>query len=67
MNDAELRVIRNIISDLLNNLHYESEDTVTVESECGTYLCRTIKNISSKVYNLSNSEIKLMKKFVKSV
>lgn len=51
MNDKEIKVLRHIVAELLNNVQYTAEEKVIVETEDGGYsICGTPTNC--KIQNL---------------
>ena len=65
MNDKEIKVLRHIVAELLNNVQYTAEEKVIVETENGGYsICGTLRTAKSKIYSLSMSELNVMRKFV---
>lgn len=65
MNDKEIKVLRHIVAELLNNVQYTAEEKVIVEKEDGGYsICGTLRTAKSKIYSLSMSELNVMRKFV---
>ena len=56
MNDKEIKVLRHIVAELLNNVQYTAEEKVIVETEDGGYsICGTLRTAKSKIYSLSMS------------
>lgn len=64
MNDKEIKVLRHIVAELLNNVQYTAEEKVIVETEDGGYSSGTLRTAKSKIYSLSMSELNVMRKFV---
>lgn len=65
MNDKEIKVLRHIVAELLNNVQYTAEEKVIVETEDGgNRICGTLRTAKSKIYSLSMSELNVMRKFV---
>lgn len=65
MNDKEMKVLRHIVAELLNNVQYTAEEKVIVETEERGYsICGTLRTAKSKIYSLSMSELNVMRKFV---
>lgn len=65
MNDKEIKVLRHIVAELLNNVQYTAAEKVIVETEDGGYIiCGTLRTAKSKIYSLSMSELNVMRKFV---
>lgn len=63
MNDKEIKVLRHIVAELLNNVQYTAEEKVIVETEDGG-IFGTLRTAKSKIYSLSMSELNVMRKFV---
>lgn len=63
MNDKEMKVLRNIVAELLNNVQYAAEEKVIVETEDGG-IFGTLRTAKSEIYNLSVLELNVMRKFV---
>ena len=65
MNDKEMKVLRHIVAELLNNVQYTAEEKVIVETKYGGHsICGTLRTAKSKIYSLSMSELNVMRKFV---
>lgn len=63
MNDKEIKVLRHIVAELLNNVQYTAEEKVIVETEDGG-IFGTLRTAKSQIYSLSMSELNVMRKFV---
>ena len=63
MNDKEMKVLRNIVAELLNNVQYTAEEKVIVETE-DRGIFGTLRTAKSEIYNLSVLELNVMRKFV---
>lgn len=58
MNDKEMKVLRHIVAELLNNVQYTAEEKVIVETKDGGYsICGTLRTVKSKI----NKSILLIK------
>lgn len=65
MNDKEMKVLRNIVAELLNNVQYAAEEKIIAETENGgCSICGTLRTAKSEIYNLSVLELNVMRKFV---
>lgn len=65
MNDKEIKVLRHIVAELLNNVQYTAEEKVVIETEDGGHcICGTLRTAKSQIYSLSMSELNVMRKFV---
>ena len=58
-----MKVLRNIVAELLNNVQYAAEEKVIVETEDGG-IFGTLRTAKSEIYNLSVLELNVMRKFV---